>query len=142
MNLFSPLSKFVFCSLNSGSNGNSYFIGAEDYGILVDAGISASMICSRLNIVGRDIQCVKALFLTHSHIDHVRGVAQLMKRYNIPVYASEDCVSVMNDSCKTTNMTLFNVVTPIINIEGLKIESFYTEHDSPGSLGFLVSYGD
>lgn len=142
MNLFSSLSNFVFCSLNSGSNGNSYFIGAGDYGILVDAGVSAGVIRSRLNVIGRDIQCVKAMFVTHSHVDHVRGVAQLMKKYNVPVYASGSCISILKDSCKVEDTTLFNVVTPIINIEDLKIESFYTEHDAPGSLGFLVEYGN
>lgn len=142
MNLFSLLSDFVFCSINSGSNGNCYFIGAGDCGILVDVGISVRTIKSRLKAIGYDLQCVKAVLLTHSHIDHVKGVPQLIKYCKVPVYASESCFSMLKECNMTMDSDLCKVVTPVINIDCFRIEPFYTEHDAPGSLGFFVSNGD
>lgn len=77
-----------FCTIASGSSGNSTFIGTEYTKILVDAGISGKRIedaLERLGLSGGDID---ALFLTHEHKDHIQGAGIISRRFDVPVYAT------------------------------------------------------
>jgi phosphoribosyl 1,2-cyclic phosphodiesterase len=76
----------LVASLNSGSNGNCYYIGNGDSAVLIDAGISARETEARMKILGLSLKRVKAIFITHEHSDHIGGVAKLSKRHKIPVY--------------------------------------------------------
>ena len=73
-------------SLNSGSNGNCYYIGNEHEAVLVDAGISCRETETRMQRLGLSIKKVKAIFISHEHSDHIRGVSVLAKKYRLPVY--------------------------------------------------------
>ena len=77
-----------FSSLGSGSRGNSTLIEADGTAILVDCGFSMRETEKRLQRLSREIQQVTAILVTHEHGDHVRGVASLAKKYNIPVWSS------------------------------------------------------
>ncbi len=76
-------------SLNSGSNGNCYYIGNSNEAILVDAGISCRETEKRLLRLGLEIAKVKAIFISHEHSDHIKGVETLSKKYRLPVYITE-----------------------------------------------------
>jgi phosphoribosyl 1,2-cyclic phosphodiesterase len=82
------MSLFI-CSLNSGSNGNCYYVGNNDEAILVDAGISCREIERRMQQCGLHLKNVRALFISHEHSDHITGVRVLSKKYSIPVYITE-----------------------------------------------------
>src|SRR5688572_22894929 len=73
-------------SLNSGSNGNCYYIGNETEAVLVDAGISCRETERRMDRLGLAMEKVKAIFISHEHSDHIRGVEVLSKKYQLPVY--------------------------------------------------------
>ena len=77
--------------LNSGSNGNAVYVESVASGtaILLDCGISRRKIDMRLKIHGRGVQQVSAVFITHEHADHVRGLPILSKLYDVPVYLTE-----------------------------------------------------
>jgi phosphoribosyl 1,2-cyclic phosphodiesterase len=79
------MSLFV-TSLNSGSNGNCYYIGNDSEAILVDAGISCREIEKRMRRLGLSMQKVKAIFVSHEHSDHIKGIPVLAKKYQLPVY--------------------------------------------------------
>ena len=68
-------------SLNSGSNGNCYYIGNEKEAILVDAGISCREIEKRMKRFGLNMQKVKAIFVSHEHSDHIKGIPTLARKY-------------------------------------------------------------
>ena len=72
-------------TLFSGSSGNCTLITAGGRAFLIDAGVSAKRICVALESEGLTESDVEALFITHDHIDHVRGVAALSKKHRIPV---------------------------------------------------------
>lgn len=73
-------------SLNSGSNGNCYYVGNGTEAVLIDAGISCKETEKRMRNLNLRMESVKAIFITHEHIDHVKGVEILAGRYDIPVY--------------------------------------------------------
>ena len=76
-------------SLNSGSNGNCYYIGNNNEAVLIDAGISCRETEKRMKRLGLDIKKVKAVFISHEHSDHINGVTILSKKYQLPVYITE-----------------------------------------------------
>ena len=73
-------------ALAASSNGNSYYIKSGNTEILIDAGISAKCICDRLKTIGTDISNICGIFVTHEHIDHVKGLAVLSKKHPIPIH--------------------------------------------------------
>lgn len=75
-------------SLNSGSNGNCYYIGNQHEAVLIDAGISCRETETRMNRSGLSMHKVKAIFISHEHFDHTRGVPVISRKYRIPVYFS------------------------------------------------------
>lgn len=74
------------CAIASGSNGNCYYVGNEKEAVLVDAGISAKQVLVRMEERGLDPSILKGIFITHEHVDHVRGCRVLSKKLNIPVF--------------------------------------------------------
>src|SRR5947209_5371992 len=79
------MSLFI-ASLNSGSNGNCYYIGNEHDAVLVDAGISCRETERRMLRLGLSMQKVRAIFISHEHSDHISGVTVLAKKYQLKVY--------------------------------------------------------
>lgn len=77
-----------FCSLFSGSTGNSLFIQGNETKILVDSGVSAKKIAEALSSIDVDISKINAILVTHEHIDHIRSIGTMAKKYNIPIYAN------------------------------------------------------
>src|SRR5918999_6123600 len=77
-------------SLNSGSNGNCYYVGNESEAILVDAGISCREIERRMKRLGLHMQKIKAVFVSHEHADHTSGIPVLAKKYQFPIYITTD----------------------------------------------------
>jgi phosphoribosyl 1,2-cyclic phosphodiesterase len=75
-----------YTSLNSGSNGNCYYIGNEEEAVLVDVGISCREVEKRLSRLSLDLKKIKAIFISHEHSDHIRGVQVLSRKHRIPVY--------------------------------------------------------
>ncbi|MFC1696920.1 MBL fold metallo-hydrolase [Nanoarchaeota archaeon] len=124
--------------LNSGSNGNSVFVKSNKTRLLFDAGLSGKQIAERLAYIGEDISKVDALFVSHEHVDHTRGVGVLARRLNLPIYMSEDTF----ENCQHIVGKIDNLMTlkhnKQISIEDLKIKSFNLSHDASDTCGFIV----
>src|SRR5688500_4105049 len=75
-------------SLNSGSNGNCYYVGNGEEAVLIDAGISCRETEKRMQRLGLSMDKVKAIFISHEHSDHIRGVPVLAAKYQLPVYGT------------------------------------------------------
>ena len=78
-----------FSILASGSTGNALYIETDQIRLLVDAGLSGKQIEKHLRSIGVDPQSLSAILVTHEHIDHVKGVGVLARRYQIPVYMNQ-----------------------------------------------------
>ena len=144
MDLFSFLSPFVFCSFASGSSGNCYYVGKQDEGVLVDAGISALQIVKGLAQNDLPLSSIKAILVTHDHIDHVKGLEVLTKNNPIPIYAHSDCLEGLLEGKATKGIDpiLFNAVEPYQPFEicGINIEAYPVMHDGRGAMGYCFEY--
>ena len=106
---------FKFCSLYSGSSGNSLFVENDNAKILIDAGESAKKIVEALNSINVDIKDIDAILVTHEHKDHVKGLGTLSQKYNIPVYANNETWEAMPDQSTKINDSNKNqsIFTPL-----------------------------
>ncbi len=126
-------------SLSSGSKGNCTFVKANKTCILIDAGISYSLIEKGLKDCGEDITNVSAVLITHEHSDHTKGLSVLIKKKpNIKVYAHR---LVCNKLCVIMpNITnnLVEILTPIFYVGDFLINAFKSPHDSVVCLNFSI----
>ena len=81
-----------FMSIASGSSGNSYYVGTDKVSLLLDAGISMKRIDSGLGKLGLSLRDIDGVLITHEHIDHVKSLGSLARKYNIPIYATYDTI--------------------------------------------------
>ena len=75
--------------LFSGSGGNCYYVGSAEKGILIDCGRSAKQITSALSKLEIDMKNIAAIFVTHEHLDHVKGLKTLASNYPVKVFARQ-----------------------------------------------------
>jgi phosphoribosyl 1,2-cyclic phosphodiesterase len=127
-----------FASLNSGSNGNCYYVGNSKEAVLVDVGISCRETEKRMKRCGLDISCLKAIFVSHEHGDHISGIQVLSNKYRLPVYITN---STLGNSKLILNKDLvfpFQANVPV-KIGGLTINAFRKYHDACDPHSFTVS---
>lgn len=129
-----------FCTIASGSSGNSTYIGTEYTKILIDAGISGKRIedaLCRLGISGRDID---ALFLTHEHTDHIQGAGVFSRRFHVPVYATEETWAAIGDSLGKIELDHKRYVYPgeVCAVNDICVRPFAIPHDAAGPVGYNV----
>lgn len=126
-----------FTSLNSGSNGNCYYIGNNTEAVLIDAGLSCRETERRMKRLGLNMKDIKAIFVSHEHIDHVRGLAGIADKYNMPVYVTpatqKGCYHL-----KTDHAISFTAHEPV-NIGALSITAFPKFHDAADPHSFVIT---
>jgi phosphoribosyl 1,2-cyclic phosphodiesterase len=128
-------------SLNSGSNGNCYYIGNEHEAVLVDAGISCRETERRMKRLGLSLQKVKAIFISHEHSDHISGVPVLAKKYNLPVYITPLTLPHLQVNADEYQLIHFIAYRPVI-IGGLEITAFPKFHDASEPHSFIITCRD
>ncbi|MGI6711374.1 MAG: MBL fold metallo-hydrolase [Bacillota bacterium] len=128
-------------TLFSGSSGNCIYVGTENTKVLVDAGFSGKKIVQALSNMDIDIREIKALLVTHEHIDHIRGLGVLSRRYNIPIYASPKTWSKLAciGEIQEHNRREYEYG---MEIGDLKLEFFKTHHDAVQPLGIAFYHQD
>jgi len=131
MNLF-------FSSLNSGSNGNCYYIGNQDDAVLVDAGISCRETTRRMIRLGLSPEKIRAIFISHEHGDHTRGVEYLSRRYQIPVYMTE---ATFHSSYHRPGKSFLRLFTPFEPVQSgsLSVLPFPKSHDGVDPHSFTIT---
>ena len=127
-------------SLNSGSNGNCYYIGNEKEAVLVDAGISCRETEKRMARLGLSMGKVKAIFISHEHGDHIRGLTVMAKKYRIPVYIT---AATINNSRLDLPAELVRTFRSheIVAVGSLQVTCFPKVHDAAEPHSFMISCG-
>lgn len=147
LELFPPTKKkYKLLSLSSGSNGNCYYLGTSEYGILIDAGIGARTIKKYLREYGIAMETIMAVLITHDHSDHIKSVSALGNKLNIPVYATESvhngiernrfCISSLNGSRR-----IISKGNPF-EVKDFRITAFDVPHDTIENVGYQIRIDD
>ena len=135
---------FNFCSLYSGSSGNSLLVETANTKILIDVGESAKKVSTALSSIDIEPSQIDAILITHEHSDHVKGLGTFSKKYNIPVYANNKTWDAMPDQSSkidSKNMKKF-IIEQNFEIGDLKIHPFKIPHDAANPCGFNIFYQD
>lgn len=131
-----------YYNLCSSSSGNASFIGDLEGGILFDAGVGVRNFKKLLEAAGLTPQSVKAIFVTHEHSDHVRGLETISTRHNIPIYGTAGTLRCLLDSGRLSGTQQLRILDGKTEIAGYEVFPFPTSHDSPGSVGYRVHTPD
>jgi phosphoribosyl 1,2-cyclic phosphodiesterase len=131
------MSLFI-CSLNSGSNGNAYYIGNKNEAVLVDVGISCRELEKRLLRANLSVQKIKAIFISHEHSDHIKGVQVLSRKYSLPVYITHSTLKAGGLQLEQSLIREFTAHEPI-SIGELSVTAFPKFHDASDPHSFMVS---
>lgn len=126
-------------SINSGSNGNCYYISNGQDAVLIDAGISCRETEIRMKKMGLNIAKVRAIFITHEHTDHIKGAQLLSSRYKIPTYLNHKTHYASHLKFKPE---LYRRIEhgEVIDVNGIKVTGFSKLHDAIDPFSYVVSY--
>lgn len=131
------------CSIASSSSGNCIYVGNEDTGILVDAGISKKRIIDGLNQRALDVEKVRAILVTHEHTDHIQGLGVMARGYNIPIYSTVETINsiLRNKNVGKIPLDLLNPIEPDndFKIDDLTVHPFSMSHDAANPVCYTVS---
>ncbi|MFT3704749.1 MAG: MBL fold metallo-hydrolase [Agriterribacter sp.] len=125
-------------SLNSGSNGNCYYVGNDEEAVLIDTGISCRETERRMKKLGLNMHKVKGIFISHEHGDHVTGLPGISKKFQIPVYITPATLRAAALPVEPHLVNTF-VASECITIGGLSITAFTKFHDADDPHSFIIT---
>jgi phosphoribosyl 1,2-cyclic phosphodiesterase len=125
-------------SLNSGSNANCYYVGNHHEAILIDAGLSSRETDIRLQRLGIHASRLKAIFITHEHGDHIKGLRSLVKKYKVPVYITQNTLESGRLKIREPFLRTFVPFQPI-SVGRISVTAFPKFHDACDPHSFIVS---
>ncbi len=133
-------------NLVSGSSGNSTLVGTGQVTVLCDVGVSMKKIeecLSTADHTGRDID---AVFISHEHIDHIKGLGVMARKYHMPIYATDGTIEAIltNKAVGKIDRELFRPFRPgdIIKMKDMEIETHAVLHDAAEPVCFSFTDGE
>lgn len=126
--------------LQSGSNGNCYYVESGDTALLFDAGISVRKAQERLASYGRQLTQVDAIFVSHDHSDHTRCLGSFQRKFDLPVYITRQtllAVQMYQKIGKLQRVRLFTAGSSQV-VGNLTIHTIPTPHDGVDGVAFIV----
>ena len=137
---------FNFVSFGSGSSGNCAFLGNENGGILIDAGVDPEHVYHDLENNGIRIANVKGILLTHDHADHIRYAYKIVRdNKHMRIYCTPRLMGGLlrhrnvSRHIKNYQVSIFKEI-PFF-LAGMKITAFETSHDAIDNMGFCFEAG-
>ena len=134
------------CSIASGSSGNCICVGTQESHLLVDAGISGKRIETGLNSVGLKTSEMKAILVTHEHIDHIAGLGVLARRYGLPIYGTQATLDAIR-MVKSVGKIDQDLLHPIIPeqefpIGDMIVHPISISHDAADPVAYIMKTED
>ena len=128
--------------LFSSSKGNSYYISGNNEGILVDAGRNCKQLELALLQNEIDTKTIKAIFVTHEHIDHCAALRVFAKRYDLPIYATKGTLEALTMSDKVDANAKLKEISDEVTLGDMLIKRLDTSHDARQSCGYFITTAD
>ena len=137
---------FKLCTIASGSSGNCAFLQAGSKQFLIDIGISGKKTTQGLMEIGINPCEIDGIFITHEHIDHIKGVGIFSRKYNTPIYATPKTWEKILEEQMIGNVQEHNIIKiskeEYMEIKDLKILPYTIYHDAVDPVGYAFFYQD
>ncbi len=134
---FAAIMALEIASINSGSNGNCYYIGNETDAVLIDLGISCTEAEKRLKKLSLSISKIRAIFVSHEHQDHVKGVSTFANKYGLSVYITPGTSP--GGPRLIRHISKPFVANEPVTVGSLTITGLKTQHDAADPHNFIVT---
>lgn len=132
--------------LYSGSSGNMYLIKSPTSAVLVDIGVSFKSLMTSLENLQMNLDDISALFITHEHSDHIKGLTTFINKTNIPIYTTLGTKDYILDKFQAKFKNTPNIITitpeTSLNINDISITPFKTSHDACDPVGYTLQHED
>ena len=134
------------CSIASGSSGNCVYVGSGATHLLVDVGISGKRTESGLRELGLTLRDIDGILITHEHADHINGLGVIVRKYGIPIYATEGTIQALKNlnALKDLDESLYHPVWEDrkLSLKDLVINPMHISHDAAQPVGYRISFGN
>ncbi len=135
-----------FLPIASSSKGNCTYIASESTKILIDCGITAKKLAETLDGYSIDIKEINAIFITHEHSDHIKGIGVLARKYKIPIFATTKTWEYIEDNEKLgkydERLKNFIYKEEFCVVDDIKIMPFAIQHDAVDPVGYNIYIDD
>lgn len=132
---------FGFCPLASGSKGNCLYVGSRKARILIDAGISSTATIEKLLQNNIDPHSIQAILITHEHTDHIKGLALLARKLNIPVLANAETAKGVYAALGERPKFKIFTTGETFQFGDLSVHPFSVPHDTLDPVAFTIQIG-
>ena len=122
------------CVLSSGSGGNCTLIESGKTKILIDLGTSSLYAEKKLREINIEPEEIAGIFITHTHVDHIKGIKVFLKKYNTKLYLSEIILKEIYNEIKPQN---YEIIDSEINLNDFNVTMFKISHDTEDANGFI-----
>ena len=130
-----------FASLGSGSKGNATLIQAGNTCILVDCGFSMREFEKRCAEIEFDPREISAVLVTHEHLDHIKGVGPLARKYAMPIWMTHG--TWRSARCgDIPDLRLFGSHTDAIQVGDITVSPYAVPHDAREPVQCTYAYED
>ncbi|MBN2168921.1 MAG: MBL fold metallo-hydrolase [Actinobacteria bacterium] len=128
--------------LASGSSGNSIYLKSGETEILIDSGLSVRELKRRLSGIGKSLDSIDTILITHEHNDHIHSARSILHKYGKRLFMSRGTASASGFSTHTTDGKINSFEAGnSFSVECLEITSFPVPHDAAEPVGFTINDG-
>lgn len=107
---------------------------------MIDAGLSEKKLSARMAHIDRSFSGMDAVFATHEHSDHIRGIGPLLRKHEVPFYTTEGTWKRANNTIgKISGFNTIRESEPV-HFDELSVEPYSTPHDAEESVAFVIRY--
>lgn len=124
--------------LASGSKGNSTLIISNNIMFLIDLGITYPTLKTSLTKLEINPNDIPIVLITHTHNDHIKGLASFIKKTGAKCYVPLGMVDEINQFIEKDDIV---IIEDEFSIMDFQIQLIHTSHDTACSVGYIIITG-
>ena len=133
----------IIYPLCSSSKGNAIYAGSRTEGVLFDCGIGIRNLAGALKLQNIPLSAVKAVFVTHEHSDHIKGLCKLSETIPVSIYGNVPTLKeLIGKKAVGPKARLKEIDRKPVSLYEMEFTCFRTSHDSADSMGYRVTFPD